>query len=209
MKCTRIPAPSLFAQSRSAAAALLLVVALVAVGCSGHDDGDAAGQGENVFLSARVLNIAHRGGNRVAPEHTFPAFESALAIGADVLEMDFRVTADGVLNVAHRVVQRCSAASVPRRRARRADQLCARRGGAVLRPHARPGGELPAARAVPAGAPDVLRHSRSQRSLRRQGASPRSLRGWDVDNVMSETIALGADGLIVDDPAALEALLVE
>jgi hypothetical protein len=30
-----------------------------------------------------------------------------------------------------------------------------------------------------------------------------------VDNLMSETIALGADGLIVDDPAALEALLSE
>jgi glycerophosphoryl diester phosphodiesterase len=52
-------------------------------------------------LSERVLNIAHRGGNRVAPEHTFPAFESALDIGADVLEMDFRVTSDGVLVLMH------------------------------------------------------------------------------------------------------------
>jgi glycerophosphoryl diester phosphodiesterase len=33
--------------------------------------------------------------------------------------------------------------------------------------------------------------------------------GWDVDDLMSETIALGADGLIVDDPAALEPLLGE
>jgi glycerophosphoryl diester phosphodiesterase len=30
---------------------------------------------------------------------------------------------------------------------------------------------------------------------------------WDVDNEMSETIALGVDGLIVDDPQALADLL--
>lgn len=48
-----------------------------------------------------MLNIAHRGGNRIAPEATLEAFESALDVGADVLEMDFRATADGVLVVIH------------------------------------------------------------------------------------------------------------
>ncbi len=48
-----------------------------------------------------ILNIAHRGGKRVAPEHTFAAYDSALQLGADVLEIDTHITVDGAVVVLH------------------------------------------------------------------------------------------------------------
>ena len=43
----------------------------------------------------RPLVIAHRGGAGLLPENTLAAFEHALALGADVIETDVRLTADG------------------------------------------------------------------------------------------------------------------
>lgn len=45
--------------------------------------------------------IAHAGASGHAPENTLPAFERALALGADALEMDLQLTADGELVVIH------------------------------------------------------------------------------------------------------------
>jgi glycerophosphoryl diester phosphodiesterase len=45
--------------------------------------------------------IAHRGGRGLWPENTLYAFRAAAALGVDVLEMDLRQTADGVLVVIH------------------------------------------------------------------------------------------------------------
>lgn len=45
--------------------------------------------------------IAHRGGADLRPENTLAAFAHAVAIGADVLEMDIRATADGALVCLH------------------------------------------------------------------------------------------------------------
>lgn len=45
--------------------------------------------------------IAHRGGRGLWPENTLYAFRKAADLGADVLEMDIRQTADGVLVVLH------------------------------------------------------------------------------------------------------------
>lgn len=49
------------------------------------------------------LRIAHRGasGRGLAPENTLAAFEKALEIGVDMLEIDVRVTGDGHLIVLH------------------------------------------------------------------------------------------------------------
>jgi glycerophosphoryl diester phosphodiesterase len=47
------------------------------------------------------LVIAHRGASFDAPEHTFAAWDLALAQGADVIEQDLQLTADGVLVVLH------------------------------------------------------------------------------------------------------------
>lgn len=47
------------------------------------------------------LVIAHRGGKGLWPENTLYAFEHAVDLGVDVLEMDIHSTADGVLVVMH------------------------------------------------------------------------------------------------------------
>jgi acyl-CoA thioesterase-1 len=49
----------------------------------------------------RVLNLAHRGASKQAPEHSLEAYALALSEGADVLELDLRLMRDGVLVVAH------------------------------------------------------------------------------------------------------------
>ena len=48
-----------------------------------------------------ILNIAHRGASAYAPENTFEAYDLALAMGADALELDIRQTRDGQLIVFH------------------------------------------------------------------------------------------------------------
>lgn len=45
--------------------------------------------------------IAHRGANREAPENTLPAFEAAVRLGADGIELDIQMTADGMPVVHH------------------------------------------------------------------------------------------------------------
>jgi glycerophosphoryl diester phosphodiesterase len=47
------------------------------------------------------LNIAHRGFSAAAPENTVAAFEKAIEAGADMLEMDALLTADGEVVVIH------------------------------------------------------------------------------------------------------------
>ncbi len=49
----------------------------------------------------RPLVIAHRGGTDFAPEGTLLAFRHVDSLGADVLEMDVRRSADGVLVIFH------------------------------------------------------------------------------------------------------------
>jgi glycerophosphoryl diester phosphodiesterase len=48
-----------------------------------------------------VLNIGHRGASGYAPEHTIPAYDLALEQGADYIEIDLQMTADGVLVAMH------------------------------------------------------------------------------------------------------------
>lgn len=47
------------------------------------------------------LIIAHRGASHDQPEHTLAAFRQAIADGADALECDVRLTADGFLVCVH------------------------------------------------------------------------------------------------------------
>lgn len=49
----------------------------------------------------RPLVIAHRGGGGLAPENTLEAFRRSFELGADVLELDVRVSADGTFVVIH------------------------------------------------------------------------------------------------------------
>ncbi|HVT74167.1 MAG TPA: glycerophosphodiester phosphodiesterase [Lacunisphaera sp.] len=50
---------------------------------------------------ARPLIIAHRGASAELPENTLPAFRAAVAAGADGIELDVHVAADGVPVVFH------------------------------------------------------------------------------------------------------------
>ncbi|MGN1401190.1 MAG: glycerophosphodiester phosphodiesterase [Bacillus sp. (in: firmicutes)] len=45
--------------------------------------------------------ISHRGASAYAPEHTIPAYEAALKLGADYLEIDLQMTKDGHLIALH------------------------------------------------------------------------------------------------------------
>jgi glycerophosphoryl diester phosphodiesterase len=49
----------------------------------------------------RTLSIAHRGASGYAPEHTMPAYDLALKLGADYIEQDLQMTSDGILVVMH------------------------------------------------------------------------------------------------------------
>jgi len=53
------------------------------------------------FTSSRPLVFAHRGGAALAPENTMEAFANAVALGADGIELDVRLSRDGVVVVHH------------------------------------------------------------------------------------------------------------
>ena len=49
----------------------------------------------------RPRAVAHRGGRGLAPENTLAACSLALALGVDAIEVDVRLTADGVPILLH------------------------------------------------------------------------------------------------------------
>ncbi|QVM84878.1 glycerophosphodiester phosphodiesterase family protein [Novosphingobium decolorationis] len=58
-------------------------------------------QAERADPSGRILIAAHRGGHLVAPENSRAAMDEAIAEKADIIEIDVRVTTDGVPYVMH------------------------------------------------------------------------------------------------------------
>ncbi len=52
-------------------------------------------------LATRPLLVAHRGSSGTAPENTMAAFRKAIAAGADMIELDVRMTRDYHLVVLH------------------------------------------------------------------------------------------------------------
>jgi glycerophosphoryl diester phosphodiesterase len=53
------------------------------------------------FQASRPQLFAHRGGSGLAPENTLHAFDAAIALGVDGLEIDVRLSRDGVVVVHH------------------------------------------------------------------------------------------------------------
>jgi glycerophosphoryl diester phosphodiesterase len=53
------------------------------------------------LTARRTLNIGHRGASAAAPANTLAAFEQAAAMGADGVELDVHLSADGVPVVIH------------------------------------------------------------------------------------------------------------
>lgn len=66
------------------------------------------------WRTARCWCIAHRGGSDEAPENTLVAFRHAVALGADMVECDARLSRDGVAVVCHDArLDRTTAATGP------------------------------------------------------------------------------------------------
>jgi len=65
-------------------------------------DGEAVAPAE-VYLGGKrkPLVLAHRGGAHLRPENTFEAYDHAVELGVDVLEIDARVSKDGEFVVVH------------------------------------------------------------------------------------------------------------
>jgi len=61
----------------------------------------ATAAGAPLLPIATPIVIAHRGASAYAPEHTFASWDLALEMGADYLEHDLQMTADGVLVLLH------------------------------------------------------------------------------------------------------------
>jgi glycerophosphoryl diester phosphodiesterase len=68
---------------------------------SGVDAATDATATVNLHLRPGFLNIAHRGGGKLAPEETLVAYQNAIAKGADVVECDVHSTLDGALVCLH------------------------------------------------------------------------------------------------------------
>ncbi|MDA1185518.1 MAG: glycerophosphodiester phosphodiesterase family protein, partial [Acidobacteria bacterium] len=66
------------------------------------------------FASGRPLVFAHRGGSALGPENTLAAFDLGMRAGADGLELDVHLSADGVPVVHHdATLDRTTSASGP------------------------------------------------------------------------------------------------
>ncbi|XBQ17606.1 MAG: glycerophosphodiester phosphodiesterase family protein [Oceanicaulis sp.] len=85
-------------------AASILAFSLLAAACAAETpDAPAAGAvyDWSTLTGVPPLVIAHRGASGERPEHTEAAYALALEQGADVLEPDLQMSADGVLIVRH------------------------------------------------------------------------------------------------------------
>lgn len=82
---------------RRLVAACALLLALVAAGWSQQDPIE----GLPATTDREVSIIAHGGAQGHAPANTMAAFEAALELGADTLEMDLQLTADGEVATIH------------------------------------------------------------------------------------------------------------
>ena len=80
-----------------AAACALAASCLVAAGLSPA----GAGASDTNWLGLRHMNIAHQGGENEAPSNTMYAYERALRMGADMLEVDIHTSSDDKLVVLH------------------------------------------------------------------------------------------------------------
>ncbi|HKE24399.1 MAG TPA: glycerophosphodiester phosphodiesterase family protein [Bryobacteraceae bacterium] len=64
---------------------------------------------QDATAARRVVAIAHRGEHLRHPENTMPAFEEAVRVGADFIEVDVQTTSDGKLVLSHDgTVDRCT-----------------------------------------------------------------------------------------------------
>ena len=75
-----------------------LITATMSLDCAAQATQSPA---EALLGESRPLVIAHRGYSALAPENTLPSFEYALTAGADLVELDYHHSKDGVPIVIH------------------------------------------------------------------------------------------------------------
>ncbi len=78
--------------------------------CGGKDAADSSSSSTtptphpfagHPIIEASFMNVAHRGSGMLAPEMTLAAFDNAISVGADMLELDVWSTSDGVIVLMH------------------------------------------------------------------------------------------------------------
>lgn len=95
-----------------AASLVVALIALIAVRTIVSDGGASESgsavsaapailDGSNPFRTGRTLVIPHGGGDGLFPENTLLAFERTMAMGADVVDADLRISGDGVVIAFH------------------------------------------------------------------------------------------------------------
>jgi glycerophosphoryl diester phosphodiesterase len=82
-------------------ARIIATTVTVSVAALGVAPARAAAAGSTSWLDKRFLHIAHQGGESEAPSNTMYAYRRAVALGADMLELDVHSTADDVLVAIH------------------------------------------------------------------------------------------------------------
>jgi len=83
---------------------VLWMTAFSILACGVVSTGRAAAEpptAPELLRSKRPLVIAHRGYSAVAPENSIPSFQRALAAGADLIELDYYHSKDGIPVVVH------------------------------------------------------------------------------------------------------------
>ena len=79
----------------------LLLVGLLGIS-NGQDAVSAAGKSNVSHNAAKhTMNIAHRGASGYAPENTMAAFDKALEMKADYIEIDVQLSKDGEVVLMH------------------------------------------------------------------------------------------------------------
>ncbi len=114
--------PFFFSEKRRFKVGIILGVAAVVLATLGvlfigalHHRGEQQSQADQLVQTGVPVIVAHRGYSGVYPENTLAAFEGAVDIGADMVELDVQLSADGVVVVLHDadLVRTAGAAGAP------------------------------------------------------------------------------------------------
>jgi glycerophosphoryl diester phosphodiesterase len=147
------------------------------------------------YNPAVPLVFAHRGGAKLRPENTFAAFDHGLALGADGLEFDVRLSRDGVVVVHHDATLERTTNGAGPVAAHTADELARLDAGYHFGPPTHP------FRGVTGGVPrldDVLRRYRDARCIIELKVNEPELGRRTIDAVRAadavDRVALGSFG---------------
>lgn len=95
---------------------IVMMSALLLTSCYGASgNGECSNRAERIVAeihnpaSKKVIVAVHRGDWRNYPENSIPAIESIIRMGADIMELDLKMTKDSVLVLSHdKTLDRCT-----------------------------------------------------------------------------------------------------